>query len=117
MHELGIMASALDAVGRQAVREGESNVARVVLRIGTLAGVDVDALRFAYEVLAPGTVAQGAALEIEEVPARAWCQRCDAEFGATRGMVFQCPYCREYSSEIRAGRELGIARLEFLVSP
>ena len=117
MHELGIMASALDAVARHAVREGEPQVARIVLRIGTLAGVDVDALRFAYEALAPGSVAEGAALEIEEVPGRAWCRRCDAEFGAARGMVFQCPFCREYSGEIRAGRELGIARLEFPIAP
>lgn len=117
MHELGIMASALDAVRLHAAREGQHQVVRIVLRIGALAGVDVDALRFAYEALAPGSVAENAALDIEEVPARAWCRRCDAEFGATRGLVFQCPYCQEYSGEIRAGRELGIARLEFTLSP
>jgi hydrogenase nickel incorporation protein HypA/HybF len=117
MHELGIMASALDAVQLRAAREKAAGVARIVLRIGTLAGVDVDALRFAYEALAPGSVAEGAVLEIEQVPARAWCRRCDAEFGAGRGMIFQCPFCQEYSGEIRAGRELGIARLEFNLSP
>ena len=117
MHELGIMASALDAVHRQTAREGAERVERIVLRIGTLAGVDLDALRFAYEALAPGSVAAGAVLEIEQVPARAWCRRCDAEFGASPGMIFQCPFCHDYSGEIRAGRELGIARLEFTNSP
>jgi len=117
VHELGIMASALDAIHHRAAREGAARVARVVLRIGTLAGVDVDALRFAYEALAPGSVADGAVLEIEQVPARAWCRRCDAEFGADRGLIFQCPFCHDYSGEIRAGRELGIARLEFTLSP
>ena len=116
MHELGIMASALDAVHRRAAREGAARVERIVLRIGALAGVDVGALRFAYEALAPGSVAEGAALDIEEVPARAWCRRCDAEFGAGRGLIFQCPFCQEYSGEIRAGRELGIARLEFTLA-
>src|SRR5688572_19822737 len=117
MHELGIMASALEAVHRQTVREGAARVDRIVLRIGALAGVDIDALRFAYEALAPGSVAEGATLDIEEVTARAWCQRCDAEFGAGPGMIFQCPFCHDYSGEIRAGRELGIARLEFTLSP
>ena len=117
MHELGIMASALDAVHRQTTREGAERVEKIVLRIGTLAGVDLDALRFAYEALAPGSVAAGAVLEIEQVPARAWCRRCDAEFGASPGMIFQCPFCHDYSGEIRAGRELGIARLEFTTSP
>ncbi len=111
------MASALDAVHRQTAREGAARVERIVLRIGTLAGVDVDALRFAYEALAPGSPAEGAVLEIEQVPARAWCRRCDVEFGASPGLIFQCPFCHDYSGEIRAGRELGIARLEFTLSP
>lgn len=117
MHELGIMESALDAIRGQAALHGATRVTRIVLRIGALAGVDVDALRFAYEALAPGGPADGATLEIEQVPARAWCRRCDAEFGAGRGLVFQCPFCHEYSGEIRAGRELGIARLEFPSHP
>jgi hydrogenase nickel incorporation protein HypA/HybF len=117
MHELGIIAAALDATRLQAAREGSERVVRIVLRVGSLAGVDVAALRFAYEALAPGSVAEGATLDIEDVPARAWCRRCDAEFGGSRGLIFQCPFCQEYSGEIRAGRELGISRIEFALSP
>ncbi len=107
------MQSALDAIRQQAVKHGATRVSRIVLRIGTLAGVDLDALRFAYEALAPGGPADGAVLEIESVPARARCASCHAEFGAGRGFIFQCPHCGDYSGDIRAGRELGIARLEF----
>jgi len=113
MHEVGIMQSALDAIRQQAVKHGATRVSRIVLRIGTLAGVDLDALRFAYEALAPGGPADGAVLEIESVPARAHCASCHTEFGAGRGFIFQCPQCGDYSGDIRAGRELGIARLEF----
>ena len=107
------MESALDAIRQQAVKYGATRVSRIVLRIGTLAGVDHDALRFAYEALAPGGPADGAVLEIESVPARAYCAACRTEFGAGRGFIFQCPQCRAYSGDLRAGRELGIARLEF----
>jgi hydrogenase nickel incorporation protein HypA/HybF len=113
MHELGIMESALDAIRHQAVKHGASRVSRIVLRIGTLAGVDQDALRFAYEALAPTSIAAGAVLDIETVAARARCAACQTEFGVERGFIFQCPQCGEYSGDIRAGRELGIARLEF----
>lgn len=113
MHEVGIMESTLDAIRHQAVKHGATRVSRIVLRIGTLAGVDQDALRFAYEALAPCTIAAGAVLEIETVPARAHCAACQTEFGVERGFIFQCPSCGEYSGDIRAGRELGIARLEF----
>ena len=54
-----------------------------------------------------------AELEIEHVPARVRCAACGTEFGVDRGFIFQCPRCREYSGDILAGKELGIARLEF----
>ncbi len=107
------MQSALDAIRQQAVNHGATRVSRIVLRIGTLAGVDQEALRFAYEALTPGSLADGAVLEIESVPARAYCASCHTEFGAGRGFIFECPQCHAFSGEIRAGRELGIARLEF----
>jgi hydrogenase nickel incorporation protein HypA/HybF len=113
MHEAGIMQSALDAIRRQAVAHGATRVSKIVLRIGALAGVDADALRFAYEALAPGGVADGAALEIESVPARAFCADCRSEFAAGPGFIFECPRCRAFSGDIRAGRELDIVRLEF----
>jgi len=115
MHEVGIMASALDAIRQQAGEHGATRVSRIVLRIGALAGVDAEALRFAYEALAPGSIAADAVLEIEAVPARARCAACVTEFGVEQGYIFQCPRCGEYSGDIRAGRELGIARLEFPV--
>jgi hydrogenase nickel incorporation protein HypA/HybF len=113
MHEVGIMASALDSIRQEAGKHGATSVSRIVLRIGSLAGVDCEALRFAYEALAPGSIAAGALLEIEAVPARARCAPCAAEFGVEHSFIFQCPRCGEYSGDIRAGRELGIARLEF----
>ncbi len=107
------MESTLDAIRHQAVKHGASHVSRIVLRIGTLAGVDQEALRFAYAALSPCTLAAGAVLDIETVPARARCNACEREFGVERGFIFECPHCGEYSGDICAGRELGIARLEF----
>lgn len=107
------MESALDAIQHEAGKHGASGVTRIVLRIGTLAGVDCEALRFAYEALAPGSIAAGAELEIITVPARARCAPCGLEFDVEKGFIFQCPNCGEYSGNVLTGRELGIARLEF----
>lgn len=114
MHEVGIMESALAVIGQQAAANGASRVTRVVLRIGRLSGVDLDALRFAFDALVPGTSAADAILEIESVAARAHCRACHRDFTATTGFILACPHCRAFSSDIRAGRELDIARLEFI---
>jgi hydrogenase nickel incorporation protein HypA/HybF len=66
MHEAGLMQSALDLAADHARRAGAGNIRRVVLRVGALSGVEPDALRFAFEAMAPGTPAAGAVLELEE---------------------------------------------------
>jgi hydrogenase nickel incorporation protein HypA/HybF len=65
MHEAGLIQSALDLAADHARRAGAGTIRRVVLRVGAFSGVEPDALRFAFEALAPGTPAAGAALELE----------------------------------------------------
>jgi hydrogenase nickel incorporation protein HypA/HybF len=113
MHEAGIMESALAIVGREAGAHGATRVERVTLRVGAISGAEPEALRFAFEALSTGTVAAGAELIIEVVPARAHCADCDRDFTIESGFLFECPVCRAFSGEVRSGRELDLARLEF----
>lgn len=107
------MESALAVISQQAKANGASRVSRIVLRVGRLSSVDHEALRFAFDALVPGTPAAHAVLEIESVPARAHCAQCGEDFIASTGFILACPRCRAFSSDIRSGRELDIARLEF----
>lgn len=84
---------------------------RVVLRIGVLAGVEAEALRFAFDVVSQGTVAEGASFEIEDVPAVAHCGGCGRDFGSD-DILFTCPACGAPGGEFRSGRELELSRIE-----
>jgi len=107
------MESALAIVSREAASHGAARVERVTLRVGAISGVEPEALRFAFEALSPGTVAEGAQLDIDLVPARAHCAECDKDFTIESGFLFECPVCRAFSGDVRSGRELDLARLEF----
>jgi hydrogenase nickel incorporation protein HypA/HybF len=111
MHELSIMQSALDQVLEQARQAGAGRVHAIRLRIGALSGVVPDALQFAFEALADGTPAEGALLNIENVPARFWCAACSHEFEATQ-MFAECPDCHRPSGKLRAGREMELTSME-----
>jgi hydrogenase nickel incorporation protein HypA/HybF len=111
MHELAIMKSALDLALDQARQGGAGRVQVIRLRIGALSGVVPEALQFAFEALTPGTLAEGAQLAIEQVPARFWCAVCAREFTAA-DLIAQCPDCRELSGDLRTGRELELTSLE-----
>ena len=105
------MQSALSQALDQARQAGASRVHEIRLRIGALSGVVPDALQFAFEALADGTLAEGARLTIENVPARFWCATCHRQFEAN-GMFAECPDCHTPSGKLCAGRELELASLE-----
>jgi hydrogenase nickel incorporation protein HypA/HybF len=111
MHELSIMQSALSLALDQAREAGAARVHTIRLRIGALSGVVPDALEFAFEALTPGTMAEGAELAVEHVPARFWCASCTREFQSD-DMFAECPDCHSPSKELRAGREMELASLD-----
>jgi len=105
------MDSALNLALDQAQKAGASRVHSIRLRIGALSGVVPEALQFAFEALAPGTLADGAALHIDEVPARFWCAACAREFQSD-DFFAKCPGCLRPSGDLRTGREMELASLE-----
>ena len=111
MHEVSIMAEAVRMAVDTAKSSGASRVLALRLRVGTLSGAVPEALRFAFDVVGRGTLAEGASLEIETIPAACWCATCRAEFEC-EDFLNECPRCRNVSGELRRGRELEIAAVE-----
>jgi hydrogenase nickel incorporation protein HypA/HybF len=111
MHEAGLMRDAIDLAIAEAARAGAGCVHRVVLRVGALAGVEPEALDFAFEVAAAGTIAAGARLEIQQTPAVCFCPACGRDFDPA-GVVFECPRCGAISGDVRGGCELELVSLE-----
>ncbi len=113
MHELSLMDRVRELALAQAEGHGASRITAIRLRIGALAGVDPDALRFAHEVVMAETIAAGSQLELELVAARCQCAPCGAPFEAMDGVCI-CPRCGAISGELLQGRELELASLELL---
>ncbi len=111
MHEVSLMQEALSAALESTRASGGTQIHRLWLRVGTVSGVVPDALRFAFDVVTRGTIAEGAGLEIEEVEATCWCAGCAAEF-ATPDLGGECPRCHTWSAELRRGTEMTLVSVE-----
>jgi len=111
MHEVSIMEEAVRMAVESAKTSGATRVLSLRLRIGSLSGVVPEALRFAFDVVCHDTPAEGATLEMESVPAAAWCPDCQAEF-LCEDFFSECPRCHQPSGDLRRGRELEIASVE-----
>ena len=111
MHEVGIMESALQLAEEQARTSGATRIHRMRLRVGDLSGVVPEALEFAFDVVAHGTMADGARLDIERVPVVCYCSDCDRPFEPA-DMVHECPRCHRWVQDSLQGKELELASLE-----
>lgn len=92
MHELSLATGILDMVQDAARRDGFRSVGQLRLEVGAVAGVEVDALRFALDAIRPGTCLEQAKIQIDTPAGTAWCTSCRHEVAFTR---FQdlCPTC------------------------
>lgn len=111
MHEMSIARNLLEVIERYAPANGSARVKVVRLRIGELAGVVPESLRFCFEVASEGTVAHGAELVIETVPLIGRCRTCGVAFHV-EGYVFICPHCGSPRVELISGNELDVVELE-----
>jgi hydrogenase nickel incorporation protein HypA/HybF len=111
VHELSIAQSLLEIVEEEARPYSGARVTWIKLRIGQLSAVVPDALRFAFEAITRGGIAEGAVLEIEEVPLRIRCHQCDKGF-TVEDPFMVCPQCEGNDVEMVSGRELEIRSME-----
>ena len=111
MHELSLAGEVLLLVEEQAARHRFTCVRVLRLEAGQLAGVDVAALRFALESLAPGTVLDGARVEIDEPSGQATCLDCGASVAVNqRGDA--CSDCGAYRLQHTAGMALRVIDMD-----
>lgn len=107
MHEMSIITGVLNIVEDQARAGGATVINSIDLEIGQLAGIEIDSLRFCYEVAQKKTMARDAELIIHNIPGRGHCPQCNKDVPVDFRMAV-CPECEQSVVEIFQGRELRV---------
>ena len=107
MHEMSIVAGVLDIAEKEARAAGATVINTVEIEVGRLAGVEIDALEFCFEVARRDTLAAGAELVIHDIPGVGHCPDCDKDVEVDFFMAV-CPECEKAMVDIRQGRELRV---------
>lgn len=113
MHELAVCQALLTEVERVA-REaaGAGPLARILVRIGPLSGVEPRLLERAFGVARAGTLAADATLCIEDASVRVECLECHRQSDASANRLL-CAHCGHWRTRVVSGDELTLQRLEF----
>jgi hydrogenase nickel incorporation protein HypA/HybF len=112
VHEYSIVQALLARVEEQVRARSAVAVRRLSVRIGELSGVEPHLLASAYEVFRERTVCDGAALDVERVPAVWACSACGAPIA--RGGPLACRACGA-PGRLTQGDEILLARIEMEV--
>lgn len=111
MHEMSLAESVREIVEETARAHHARRVTLVRLEIGVLSQVEVQAMRFAFDVVMRGSLAQEARLEVVETPGTAWCMRCsDTVTIERRGDA--CPRCASHQLQVSGGDRMRVIDIE-----
>jgi len=113
MHEYSIVSALMDRIEQAVDEHHAARVRSVKVRIGEMAGVEVELFRTAYTLVSDTTVCAGATLDVEVVPVRWACPRCDAP--PERGARLVCPACGG-PVRLLSGDEIMLDRIELEVA-
>lgn len=111
MHELPITESILEIAQRHAQQAGAERIADIYMAIGQLSSVIDDSIRFYWDMISEGTIAEGARLHFRRVPAEFSCQDCEIDY-QPEGEDFACPQCGGANIKLIGGGEFQIEAIE-----
>jgi hydrogenase nickel incorporation protein HypA/HybF len=111
MHEMSLAEGIIQLIEDAARTQGFAQVRSVWLEIGRLSSVEPEALRFSFDVVSRGSIADGARLEIVDVPGSAWCMQCSQSVDLP-ALYEACPRCGSYQVQVTGGTEMRVKELE-----
>ncbi|MEM8836483.1 MAG: hydrogenase maturation nickel metallochaperone HypA [Pseudomonadota bacterium] len=113
MHEMSLCEGIREIIDDHARSNGFNAVKMVRVEIGRFASVEKPALQFAFDVVMRGGVAEGARLEMVDLPGKAMCFDCSKEVEIDDRLA-PCPSCGGGRLMPTAGDEMRIKDMEVL---
>jgi hydrogenase nickel incorporation protein HypA/HybF len=111
MHEVSLMEGIVALVEDERRKQAFARVRVIRVQLGALGHVEPEALRFCFDAVTRGTVAEGASLTIDLVAGVGWCARCCRAVPMADRFA-ECPICGGAHMRLTAGDELRVAELE-----
>lgn len=111
MHELAITEGIIEAAIPAAKEAGAKRILEIRLKVGELSGVIPECVYEYFKMLSEGTIAEGARIITEKIPAGIKCDACGYEGGIDRKRR-KCPECGSLDFKITSGMEYYVDSLE-----
>ena len=113
MHEYSLIQALVERVEAEARARSAAAVHKLDVRIGEMAGVDVELFKTAYLMFRERTICEGAELAVQVVPVEWACGTCGGAIAADGPL--RCPHCLAPARMV-GGDEIILDRIEMEVA-
>lgn len=104
MHELSVTQNLLDLALQHGRSSNATRITDIYMVIGKFSSIVDDSVQFYWDFIAEGTIAEGAQLHFERIPARLRCLDCEIEYEPGDSDP-GCPQCHGAHVKILNGTE------------
>ena len=110
MHELSLVMQIIDIAAEQAAKAGATHIESIVLEIGCLSTIEINAFDFAWEQAVKQTILEKTVKKVLRIKGSAICQHCNTQF-ELENYYDACPLCGQHHFDIITGKELKLKSL------
>jgi|SRR5210317_632854 len=111
MHELSVALGIVKIAEDEAEKAKAKTIESIELEIGTLAGIEFEALDFVWPAAVKDTILEHARKDLNIISGKAICIDCDTTFDIANHYD-TCPKCSSNFKRIIKGKELRVKSLE-----
>lgn len=111
MHEMSTMVRMVNLACETAEKEGGGRLKSISVSVGAMTGILPFYLKKYFPAASKGTLAEGAELEITEVPVTVKCQDCGTIYEPEKATGRSCPKCGGIRAHILSGRDITLDKV------
>ena len=111
MHESGLTEDLFTHTMQHAREANAKRVTYVRVIIGELSDATPDSIRFYFDSMAAGTIAEGATLEFDSAPGKAHCASCGNDVSINE-LFETCPRCGAFALQVTGGNGVYLDSIE-----
>jgi hydrogenase nickel incorporation protein HypA/HybF len=111
MHEYPVTEQIIKIASKIAGEHNAKSISVIRLVVGELSGFVGESIQMYFDILADGTLCQGASLEFEYIKAQWFCPKCDCCY-ERKPISFACPQCGQDGLPTEVGKEFYVRDIE-----
>lgn len=107
MHELSVVENIIDLVQQKSTQDKFTQVKKIILEVGELSCISIEALEFCFDVSCKNTVLQNSILEIINIPGVGYCENCEQKIDY-KNLYDPCYICGLYNIKKVSGFDMRV---------